>query len=111
MAIYDDCRGWSFQRGEGLNLRSSCVFLRGEGRPPLLTLTWLHHWCHPVADPRNKIRRVNHHFIHSSFRYFIKQLEGMYEANFNLQKGSTEGIHAYSPKFEESALKISIDVY
>ncbi|RXI02455.1 hypothetical protein DVH24_030384 [Malus domestica] len=47
----------------------------------------------------------------SGERHFIKQLKGMYKVNSNLQKGSTQGIHGHSPKFEESTPKVSMDVH
>ncbi|RXI00898.1 hypothetical protein DVH24_001132 [Malus domestica] len=39
------------------------------------------------------------------------RLEGMYEANSNLQKDNTQGIHGYSPKFGRPAPKVYIDVH
>ncbi|KAB2603388.1 receptor-like cytosolic serine/threonine-protein kinase RBK2 [Pyrus ussuriensis x Pyrus communis] len=44
-------------------------------------------------------------------RHFIKQLVGIYEANSNLQKGSTHGIQGHSSKFRGSASKVSMNVH
>ncbi|RXI08712.1 hypothetical protein DVH24_022856 [Malus domestica] len=35
----------------------------------------------------------------------------MYEANSNLQNGSTQGIHGHSPKFGRSAPKVSMNFH
>ncbi|RXH77525.1 hypothetical protein DVH24_023799 [Malus domestica] len=41
----------------------------------------------------------------------MMMLEGMYEANSNLQKGITQDIHGHSLKFGGSATEVSIDVH